>query len=51
MYLISPESCDVDLSNSIHYMFIDFLEPKIHCDQYKTTKHLNGFVPHCIAEQ
>ena len=32
MYLISPESYEVDLSNSICYIMIAVLDLEIHCD-------------------
>jgi len=32
MYLISPESYEVDLSNGICYIMIAVLDPEIHCD-------------------
>src|ERR1700761_7795423 len=47
MYLISLESCDIDLSNGICYMLVAILYPEIWPDQCKPTKHLNGFDTHC----
>ena len=48
MYLISLESCDIDLSNSICYMLVAVLHHEIWHDQCKPTKHLNSFDTHCI---
>src|ERR1700761_2451806 len=48
MYLISLESCDIDLSNGICYMLLAILHPEIQPDQCKLTKHLNGFDTHCM---
>ena len=31
-----------------YYIFIGFLHLEIHWNQYKTTKHLNGFDTHCM---
>src|SRR6201996_7974828 len=47
MYLISLESCDIDLSNGICYTLVAILHPEIQHDQCKPTKHLNGFDTHC----
>src|SRR6201996_2763145 len=47
MYLISLESCDIDLSNGIWYMLLAILHPEIQHDQCKPTKHLNSFDTHC----
>ena len=49
MCLISLESCDVALSNSICYILTAFLGPKIHHNQYKPTEHLNIFDAHCMC--
>src|SRR6201996_5177616 len=47
MYLISLESCDIDLSNGICYMLVAILHPEVQHDQCKPTKHLNSFDTHC----
>src|ERR1700761_6640949 len=49
MYLISLESCDIDLSNGICYMLVAILHPEIQHDQCKPIKHLNGFDTHCTS--